>query len=164
VFSGNNSDMKAFCLQVTEGGEWQLSRKHGYYYQVQTQIYVCQKNFADFVVWSQEDIHIERIPPCQEFWNDISRKASDFFNHAVLPKLFGKHYSKAVDRTETDKSSTESDKHSDNEVWCLCKGKEDGKMIACDNSNCSIEWFHYACVGIKQKPKGTWYCPQCCSK
>ena len=164
VFSGNNSDMKAFCLQVTEGGEWQLSRKHAYYYQVQTQIYVCQKNFADFVVWSQEDIHIERIPPCQEFWNDISRKASDFFNHAVLPELIGKHYSKAVDRTETDKSSTESDKHSDNEVWCLCKGKEDGKMIACDNSNCSIEWFHYACVGIKRKPKGTWYCPQCCSK
>ena len=41
MFSGNNSDTKAFCLQVTEGGEWQLSRKYAYYYQVQTQIYVC---------------------------------------------------------------------------------------------------------------------------
>ena len=56
------------------------------------------------------------------------------FNHAVLPELVGKHYSKAVDRIETDKSSTDSDKHTDNEVWCLNKGKEDGKIITCDNS------------------------------
>lgn len=50
---------------------------------------------------------------------------------------------------------------SQDNVWCLCKGAESGRMIACDNQDCSIEWFHYACVGIKRKPKGRWYCPEC---
>ena len=26
---------------------------------------------------------------------------------------------------------------------------------------CTIEWFHYGCVGITEPPKGKWYCPQC---
>ena len=24
-----------------------------------------------------------------------------------------------------------------------------------------LEWFHYACVGVKRKPVGAWYCPNC---
>ena len=27
------------------------------------------------------------------------------------------------------------------------------KWIGCDSGNCRVEWFHYKCVGIKQKPK-----------
>lgn len=49
-------------------------------------------------------------------------------------------------------------------VWCVCKGEESGRMIACDHQDCSIEWFHYACVGIKRRPKGNWYCPECTVK
>lgn len=26
---------------------------------------------------------------------------------------------------------------------------------------CVKEWFHYACVGISEPPKGKWYCPDC---
>lgn len=25
-------------------------------------------------------------------------------------------------------------------------------MIACDNEECSVEWFHYACVNLTKKP------------
>lgn len=50
---------------------------------------------------------------------------------------------------------------SEDNIWCFCKGVESGRMIACDNEGCSIEWFHYTCVGIKRKPKGKWYCPEC---
>ncbi|KAF2534755.1 hypothetical protein F2Q70_00030272 [Brassica cretica] len=36
-----------------------------------------------------------------------------------------------------------------------------GEMIACDNNECKIEWFHFGCVGLKDQPKGKWYCPDC---
>ncbi|KAG5378628.1 hypothetical protein IGI04_026470 [Brassica rapa subsp. trilocularis] len=39
--------------------------------------------------------------------------------------------------------------------------KNYGEMIACDNNECKIEWFHFGCVGLKDQPKGKWYCPDC---
>jgi hypothetical protein len=45
--------------------------------------------------------------------------------------------------------------------YCLCNQVSYGEMICCDNPNCSIEWFHYGCVGITEAPKGKWFCPQC---
>jgi hypothetical protein len=36
-----------------------------------------------------------------------------------------------------------------------------GEMIACDNEECEVEWFHYACVGLNGPPKGKWFCPNC---
>lgn len=45
--------------------------------------------------------------------------------------------------------------------YCICQSVSYGDMIACDNKECPIEWFHYACVGLHQAPKGKWYCGQC---
>lgn len=45
--------------------------------------------------------------------------------------------------------------------YCLCNEVSYGEMIGCDNGDCSIEWFHYACVGLNSAPKGKWYCPHC---
>ncbi|CAL4060034.1 unnamed protein product, partial [Meganyctiphanes norvegica] len=36
-----------------------------------------------------------------------------------------------------------------------------GEMIGCDNDLCPIEWFHFSCVGLTNKPKGKWFCPKC---
>ena len=46
-------------------------------------------------------------------------------------------------------------------TYCLCHQVSYGEMIGCDNRECPIEWFHFQCVGLKEKPKGRWYCPQC---
>ncbi|KAG4070130.1 hypothetical protein HA402_013373 [Bradysia odoriphaga] len=45
--------------------------------------------------------------------------------------------------------------------YCRCPYDEVSEMIACDGSDCAIEWFHFECVNIMVPPKGTWYCPQC---
>jgi hypothetical protein len=41
-------------------------------------------------------------------------------------------------------------------------------MIACDNSECKFEWFHFPCVGLTKKPEpnhnGEWYCMDCLEK
>ncbi|KAL3889319.1 hypothetical protein ACJMK2_001663 [Sinanodonta woodiana] len=48
------------CLEDTDHGK-RLKRVHPYFYQVQTQIKLCEREFADFVVWTSEEVHIERI-------------------------------------------------------------------------------------------------------
>ena len=45
--------------------------------------------------------------------------------------------------------------------YCYCHEISHGEMIACDNVDCQIEWFHYACVGLKEAPKGKWFCNVC---
>ncbi|XP_046394300.1 inhibitor of growth protein 3 [Ischnura elegans] len=47
--------------------------------------------------------------------------------------------------------------------YCICNQVSYGDMVACDNEDCPLEWFHYPCVGITSSPKGKWYCPQCTS-
>ncbi|CAF1964216.1 hypothetical protein Bca4012_076538 [Brassica carinata] len=46
-------------------------------------------------------------------------------------------------------------------TYCICNQVSYGEMIACDNNECKIEWFHFGCVGLKDQPKGKWYCPDC---
>lgn len=46
-------------------------------------------------------------------------------------------------------------------TYCLCHQVSYGEMIGCDNGDCPVEWFHFACVGLTSKPKGSWYCPIC---
>ncbi|KAG6783143.1 hypothetical protein POTOM_012581 [Populus tomentosa] len=46
-------------------------------------------------------------------------------------------------------------------TYCFCNQVSYGDMIACDNPDCKIEWFHFGCVGLKEKVKGKWYCSDC---
>ncbi len=49
-------------------------------------------------------------------------------------------------------------------TYCICNRVSYGAMIGCDNEDCNVEWFHYACVGLDSPPKGTWYCEECREK
>lgn len=49
-------------------------------------------------------------------------------------------------------------------VYCLCKQVAYGEMIACDNEDCPIEWFHYSCVNLTRKPRNSWICPVCSNR
>ncbi|GAV76626.1 PHD domain-containing protein/ING domain-containing protein [Cephalotus follicularis] len=46
-------------------------------------------------------------------------------------------------------------------TYCFCNQVSYGEMVACDNPDCKIEWFHFGCVGLKEHPKGKWYCSDC---
>jgi len=46
-------------------------------------------------------------------------------------------------------------------TYCLCQQVSYGEMIGCDNVDCPIEWFHFGCMQLTNKPKGKWYCPKC---
>ncbi|TPX48640.1 hypothetical protein SeLEV6574_g01915 [Synchytrium endobioticum] len=49
----------------------------------------------------------------------------------------------------------------DEQLYCLCQRISQGEMIACDNEDCHIEWFHLGCVGLATAPEGKWFCPEC---
>ena len=49
-------------------------------------------------------------------------------------------------------------------VYCFCNYISYGNMIKCDNPNCKREWFHFHCVGLKNQPKGKWFCSEKCAK
>ena len=46
-------------------------------------------------------------------------------------------------------------------LYCSCKRVAFGDMIACDNDECPVEWFHYSCVNLTRKPRNSWVCPSC---
>ncbi|KAI1101550.1 hypothetical protein F4804DRAFT_295751 [Jackrogersella minutella] len=69
---------------------------------------------------------------------------------------------KKMDDEDSDEDDDE-DKLGDGKQYCLCRQKESGNMIACDNGACPYEWFHWKCVGLKLKPRGKWLCPECAS-
>ena len=49
-------------------------------------------------------------------------------------------------------------------VYCFCNYISYGNMIKCDNPACKREWFHFHCVGLKNQPKGKWFCSEKCTR
>lgn len=68
----------------------------------------------------------------------------------------------AAGDADTDASEVEND----GQLYCLCRGKDDGQfMLEC--SGCQI-WMHGHCVGLETQAKqdaaaamANWYCPLC---
>ena len=152
---------KQSCLITTDNGK-RLRHDHPYYYQVQTQIAICDTDYSDFVVWTEEEVHIERIEQNVSFWEEISRKALRFHDMAVMPELVANFFSR---NEKPCMSSSTSDSVISDPTFCYCKQPEtpDRPMVACDNEQCQNQWFHLDCLQITTAdlPKGRWYCPDC---
>ena len=175
---------KNFCLTEVDG-QISLDHCHAYYYQVQTQIFVCNVDYCDFCVCTfsgdeESTIHIERVFRNNNFWKDhCVPKAEAFFKTCLLPELLGGWYTRPLmppnleiqqstgaiqdDTQGTSSSQSDGAVQPSSQTFCYCNGPEIGEMIACDNNDCSIEWFHLKCLKISSDsiPKGKWYCPDC---
>ena len=95
---------KKFCLKQS-GEKLCLDEKHAYYYQIQTQMFVCDVEYADFCVctllkdenneYDDGDIHIERITKNLNFWKECFENACHFFT-CLLPEILGNWYTRLV--------------------------------------------------------------------
>ncbi|KAI9252475.1 hypothetical protein BY458DRAFT_523120 [Sporodiniella umbellata] len=45
--------------------------------------------------------------------------------------------------------------------YCYCQRVSFGEMMACDNIECDIEWFHLECTDLEAAPEGAWFCKHC---
>lgn len=77
------ADIPGFFLHH-ENENIKLKRADNYYYQVQGQLLVTGAPFCDFIVWSKEGSHIERILPDLDMHQDMLNRLAEFYiNHAM---------------------------------------------------------------------------------
>jgi hypothetical protein len=79
-------------------GQTTLDPSHDYYYQIQGQLFCCERKQCDFVVYTFQDIKIFQIERDEVFIKEMLGKLENFFQshfkHAVLEKFYFKQYSK----------------------------------------------------------------------
>ena len=101
---------------------------------MQGQINLARVDYCDFLVWTNEGIHIERISKDKQYFESLTTKLTSYFVNIVLPELL----------TNRLKSEIESSKAVTS--YCFCGEKEEyDNMIACDSKNCPKEWYHLSC-------------------
>lgn len=151
IFDAIDSDSR-FCLD----SDRQLKRSHRYYSQIQLQMYVTRSTYCDFYVFLEHDSELVRISYDTSFVNGLLAKCSDFFLSSVLPELLTRRlYSRVSENTQSP-----VDDGTVVELLCLCNQPAYGRMVKCSNDNCTMQWFHYACVNVRRARK-KWYCPEC---
>ena len=77
-----------FCLEKNKDkNTYRLKRQHDYYYQVQCQLYCTERNWCDFVLRTNKDMHVERIYREKEWWDRQLPKLKKFYFESMLPEL-----------------------------------------------------------------------------
>ncbi|KAK0146667.1 hypothetical protein N1851_014006 [Merluccius polli] len=137
ILDACSSDDRNFSLHVVDG-QVHLKKNHQYYTQVQTQLFVTESAYYDFVVWTLKDCVILRF-------GMHGLKAQDFFVKVALPELVVQYFSipptsqvspgpsvlrellqpQTVVNRPRKKPAKKAPKRT-NAVWCLCAGPEEG--------------------------------------
>ena len=117
-----------------------LSRSHRHYFQVQMQLFVTNKMYCDFVVWSPEGLFVERIYPHREWWVKWSGQGMLFHSKCYMPELCVQYFSKkTILGTSTSQNVIQHVAASESVAsgnYCVCRGVDDGTtMICCDDEN-----------------------------
>ena len=143
---------KTFCLKKADADTLTLDRNHQYYFQIQTQLFVTDSEFCDFVVWSEADkeLFVECIRFDGEFFLKQLEKVTVFFKRALLLELMAKWFSAPVPI-----------KYEGNKRYCFCNEPASENMLTCMSGSCNYEKFHFACLRYKRKPKEPWVCNVC---
>ena len=146
---------------------------------MQCQLFCTGRRYCDFVVWTESDIHIERLYPDKEFWMNNVEKMRLFFERAILPEITGRFFSRpsqtcslppsdpctsgtSTSVVENSDSGSDSNEDLKEYHYCYCQGPEEGEMVGCDNHKCIYEWFHLIRLGLDAPPTSKyWYCPDC---
>ena len=87
-------DNKSFCLEKMEDGRLRLKRNHAYFYQVQAQLGISEYDGSCFVVWTETELHVERISLDENVWKEICDRSLVLFKRSILPELVGRFYSR----------------------------------------------------------------------
>ena len=137
-------------LTSSMDGEYTLSTTHEYYYQVQGQLGITGRPFCDFVCWTPQDIHVERILYDPDFFIEMELKLQNFFVSVILPRVL----------CGEDKENVQHPSELTG-AFCYCRKGEFGDMVLCDSPSCKYGWFHFSCVNLSSTPTDAWFCPDC---
>lgn len=78
-----------FCCSLDENQNLKLKTNHNYYFQVQGQMAICNKQWCDFVIWTlKPPLSVERIYFDESFWLKCLNRLNDFYLKSMFPELF----------------------------------------------------------------------------
>lgn len=96
-------EKKTFCLQKVTQDSYKLKDNHDYYFQMQCQMYCDNKEWCDFVVNTEQDLHIERVCRNRQWWEKQLIKLKSFYFDSLLPELACPRYRKGgIRKPQTD--------------------------------------------------------------
>ena len=139
----------SFRLDVLPTGKFQLKRNHSYYFQIQLQMFASKRGYCDFVVWTTEELHIERITLDEDLMKESVPKAERFYKLCILPELLEKWFTRSPVQLGTEQTLQLDAVEDDDGSWCICKEDKGGRMIGCDNKTCTVKWYHLECVNLQ---------------
>lgn len=83
---------------IFENNDFQLSKKHEYYFQVQMQMALLEYNFCYFYVWGKNEQCVIKIDRDTSFWETNSIKAMSFVKNVIIPELMGNYFTKNTEQ------------------------------------------------------------------
>ena len=86
------AEESTFCSSLIEDSagkqNLQLKRTHPYYSQVQGQMAITERSWCDFIIYTEKNISIERIPFDEAFWlTQLLPKLIDFYDNCLAPEV-----------------------------------------------------------------------------
>ena len=106
-------------------------------------------------MWTTKDWHLERISIEKVFCNEMIVQSRKFFKLCILLEILGKFYTRrpVLNNIANQANYVQQiepvikDQGHKAKTYCYCKKENVGiTMIACDNVECQIEWFHVYCL------------------
>ena len=76
-----------FFLKRGEDGELHLSWQHHYFAQVQGELAVVNREWCDFVVYSNGEVVVDRILADLEYWGTLEEKLEEFYVRYMVPEI-----------------------------------------------------------------------------
>ena len=95
----------SFCLAHLDDGALQLKRTRAYYSQVQRELVIMEKKWADFVIWTQgsgDHLHVERIYADAAFWLNTCMLTLYSYTTAMVPELLLRHIQRGLPQLESE--------------------------------------------------------------
>ncbi|KFM81495.1 hypothetical protein X975_06488, partial [Stegodyphus mimosarum] len=90
-FSADLSDFfskpNSVGLRMDAENRLYLPKSHRYYYQIQGQLAITERNWCDLYIWSKADAVTLRIPVDKTFWISLIPKLEKFYVNCILPEL-----------------------------------------------------------------------------
>ena len=80
--------MQQFFCMKDENNKVTLKVRHNYYYQVQGQLAILNLDWCDFIVWTNKDLHVERVKVDHGFWQQqCLPKLRSYYYNIMLPEI-----------------------------------------------------------------------------
>lgn len=129
-----------------------------------------QKTFTERNVPITPELLLEGVPANdfnEKLWTELSNTKEVIEENKIImveknSKNCEESAGEMITKDNKEQEADISDSIDPNEpIFCICRQIAFGEMIACDNGNCEIEWFHFPCVNLVANPMGEWWCPTC---